>query len=394
MEAGWQPIAGVQKLKRFNKSNSKSGPNRRQLEGEASTIMTSNTQNTTLEEDLETLLAVKEALEGTASLNWKVGIPAGKWVGVQVTGGRVTELNLRKRRLTGIISPSLGQLSALEKLVLENNQLIGSIPPTIGSLSCLKDLWLKHNQLTGGIPEELGGLKNLERFTAINNRLTGNIPDSIGNLSNLQELWLGNNRLTGEIPASFGNLVNLRELWLRNNRLTGSIPEEVRQLPNLQRLVIDKNEFADHRGEGSPKRGKPRRRGPKLEEAQEEGNPAPTEGKRRKKKGKYNKEYSKKWESGDAEATEFFVYILKLDGNIFYAGQTRELRERLMEHRDGDTISTAGRNPKLVWFTKVSSRDEATTIEADLKRLCDQNPREVRRKVRHFRDLVEELDFS
>ncbi len=381
-------------MKWFIRNKSKSGPHSRQLKGKASPATISKNQNTTLEEDLETLLAAKEALEGAASVNWNARTPVEKWEGVQVTGGRVTELNLRKRRLTGIISPSLGQLSALESLVLDNNYLHGSIPPTIGNLSFLKDLWLKHNQLTGVIPEELGGLKNLERFTAINNCLTGNIPDSIGNLSNLQELWLGNNQLTGEIPKSLGKLFNLRELWLRNNRLTGSIPEEVMQLPNLQRLVIDKNEIDDHQGKGSPKSDKPLRRAPKSEEAQAEGSPAPAGRKPRKTSGKYKKEYSRKWKSGDAEATEFFVYILKLDGNIFYAGQTRELRERLMEHRDGDTSSTAGRNPKLVWFTKVSSRDEATTIESDLKRLCDQNPREVRRKVRHFQDLVEELDFS
>ena len=85
---------------------------------------------------------------------------------------------------------------------------------------------------------------------------------------------------------------------------------------------------------------------------------------------------------------------MKLDGGNFYAGQTRELRERLSEHRDGRVRSTAGRNPKLVWFSTVPSREEATDWEADLKKLVDSNPREIRRMYLSFQDLVRELDYS
>ena len=114
----------------------------------------------------------------------------------------------------------------------------------------------------------------------------------------------------------------------------------------------------------------------------------------RESKSRYQREHSGAWEAGDADATEFFVYILKLQGGVFYAGQTRELRERLMEHRDGTTKSTAGKDPKLVWFSTVSTRDQATALEVELKRLCDENPREIRRWVVGFQDLVKELDFS
>ena len=108
----------------------------------------------------------------------------------------------------------------------------------------------------------------------------------------------------------------------------------------------------------------------------------------------YKPEYSEAWEKGDATANRFFVYILKLDGGEFYAGQTRELRERLSEHRDGGTKSTAGRNPKLVWFGMLPTRDAAAAAEVELKKLVDSNPREVRRMVIGFRDLVDELDYS
>jgi predicted GIY-YIG superfamily endonuclease len=91
-------------------------------------------------------------------------------------------------------------------------------------------------------------------------------------------------------------------------------------------------------------------------------------------------------------ASEFYVYILRLDGRQFYAGQTRDLRARLMEHREGGTSSTAGRNPKLAWFDIVSTRDEATTVEARLKGLIDRNPREIRKMVIRFSDLLKEVD--
>ena len=58
------------------------------------------------------------------------------------------------------------------------------------------------------------------------------------------------------------------------------------------------------------------------------------------------------------------------------------------EHRDGKTKSTAGKNPLLVWFDVVDTREEAAEGEAYLKELIDKNEREVRRMVNGFQDLV------
>ena len=106
------------------------------------------------------------------------------------------------------------------------------------------------------------------------------------------------------------------------------------------------------------------------------------------------RESSMSWSARDATASKFYAYILKLDGGEFYSGQTRELRERLSDHRDGRVTSTAGRTPKLVWFSEVSSRKKATDLEVKLKKLVKQNPREIRRLVTDFHDLVREIDLS
>lgn len=113
-----------------------------------------------------------------------------------------------------------------------------------------------------------------------------------------------------------------------------------------------------------------------------------------KKSQWYKPEYSEAWNKADAKAERFFAYILKLEDGQFYAGQTRELRERLSEHRDGRVKYTAGKKPKQVWFTSVDSRESATAIEVELKKLVDSNPRKIRRMILGYQDLVREFDFG
>ena len=109
---------------------------------------------------------------------------------------------------------------------------------------------------------------------------------------------------------------------------------------------------------------------------------------------RYEIEHSDSWTKGDKGIHRFFVYILKLDGADFYIGQTRELRERLSEHRDKNTSSTAGRNPKLKYFEIFPTREAAELREAELKRLKDSNPRQIRRMIIGFQDLIRELELE
>ena len=107
------------------------------------------------------------------------------------------------------------------------------------------------------------------------------------------------------------------------------------------------------------------------------------------------RERSPAWRQGDEAASCFYAYLLRLDDGSFYAGQTRDIRERLMEHRDGSGArATAGRSPRLVWFRTFPTRDGATAEESSLKALCRDNPRQVRRMILAFQDVVGELDFG
>ncbi len=199
--------------------------------------------NPGLVSDCEALLAGKDTLVGTGTLNWSADVPMVNWDGVSVGNSptRVLRLTLEAYRLNGEIPPELGRLSNLTYLYLQVNQLTGGIPPELGGLSNLTDLRLRSNQLTGGIPPELGGLSNLTELVLYSNQLTGEIPPELGGLSKLKGLWLYGNQLTGEIPPELGRLSNLTDLLLRSNQLTGGIPTKLGGLSKLWVLDLQNN---------------------------------------------------------------------------------------------------------------------------------------------------------
>ena len=201
--------------------------------------------NPGLMRDCFNLLAAKDALQGTATLNWSVDTAITDWDGVRVLGSpsRVTELNLSSSDLTGTIPPDLGRLDGLEFIRLVNNQLTGAIPAELGSLASLRAILASDNQLTGAIPPELGGLSGLEELWLHRNDLSGEIPATLGDLSNLKDLLLAENRLSGAIPSDLGDLTNLEELKLNYNQLTGEIPAVLAGLGNLTDLLLGNNEL-------------------------------------------------------------------------------------------------------------------------------------------------------
>ena len=182
------------------------------------------TNNPGLVSDCEALLAARDTLAGTKTLDWSDNTPIEEWDGITLSGTplRVTTLRFLGlgslfRKVNGEIPPELGNLSALEELHLLGNGLVGQIPPELGSLSALEELHLGGNRLTGEIPPELGNLSNLQRLILYVNLLTGGLPSELGNLTSLVSLQVYDNQLTGEIPASFVDLNNLEIFVFQSN---------------------------------------------------------------------------------------------------------------------------------------------------------------------------------
>ena len=188
--------------------------------------------NSELAADCAQLLVAKDALRGTAALNWDVDTAMTSWDGVTLGGTprRVTGLSLRM--LLGTLPANLGDLTALTSLELEWGKLRGSIPTELSKLTKLRTLSLYRNSLSGGIPAELGKLTELRTLSLSQNFLTGSIPTEVANLTHLEGLFLYQNRLTGSIPAELEDLSSLTALFLGENQLSGCVPRALRQVTN------------------------------------------------------------------------------------------------------------------------------------------------------------------
>ena len=237
---------------------------------ECSDAVPSVASNPGLVADCEALLAARDTLAGSGTLNWSGSTAIAAWDGVTLSGSplQVTSLVLSDSQLTGTIPPELGNLNNLERLNLTRNQLTGDIPPELSlltnvqllalggnqltgpiptwlvNITNLEELYLWGNQFTGAIPPELGNLPGLVKLGLGENRLTGEIPTELGSLAKLERLSLSENQLTGPIPAELGSLVNLRELWLNDNQLSGPVPTWMGSLANLQELYLSQNQLS------------------------------------------------------------------------------------------------------------------------------------------------------
>jgi hypothetical protein len=102
-------------------------------------------------------LALVDLYNSTGGLHWKNNTnwltvnPVNKWYGITVEKNRVVEINLYFNQLNGSISPA----------DLSNNKLTGSVSPGLGNLNILENLNLSHNCLTGNIPATFSNLKHL-----------------------------------------------------------------------------------------------------------------------------------------------------------------------------------------------------------------------------------------
>ena len=101
---------------------------------------------------------------------------------------KLTTLFIESQKMTGVISPSIGNLVNLEQLSLS------SLPDDENTFNIPK------NQLGGAIPEELFSCTRLKYLTILCTQVSGELSPSIGNLTNLQRLYLSKNNLTGTLP--------------------------------------------------------------------------------------------------------------------------------------------------------------------------------------------------
>ncbi|CAH9084325.1 unnamed protein product [Cuscuta europaea] len=106
-----------------------------------------------------------------------------------------------------------------------SQNLSGMLSPSIVNLTNIQTIFLQNNNITGLIPDEIGRLPNLLSLDLSNNLFTGKIPSSLGHLQRLKYMKLNNNSLSGEIPMSLTSMTELILMDLSCNNLSGAVPK-------------------------------------------------------------------------------------------------------------------------------------------------------------------------
>ena len=150
---------------------------------------------------------------------------------------RTVEINLGTNSLTGPIPDSWWTtMPALKRLSLRQNRLTGSLPSTIGGLSNLLTIWIDNNLLTGRLPT----LTDLNYFAAGDNAFSGPLPTSFP--ASVEVVNLEDNALTGTIPSTWGDSMPiLSSLSIKGNSLTGTVPFSLGQVTTLTTFTFNSN---------------------------------------------------------------------------------------------------------------------------------------------------------
>ncbi len=118
--------------------------------------------NSRLVDDCARLLALRDTLSETGTLNWTPGTAMTSWTGVTVGGSprRVTKLHLANNGLTGQVSGLIGELTGLTELRLNGNKLTGRLPSKLGQLTRLTHAYIAGNAFAGCVPPLLRTVAN------------------------------------------------------------------------------------------------------------------------------------------------------------------------------------------------------------------------------------------
>ncbi|CAI0552731.1 unnamed protein product [Linum tenue] len=170
------------------------------------------------------LMDIRNALKDPHNvLNWDAtAVDPCSWTMVTCSAdGLVTGLGAPSQSLSGSLSPSIGNLTNLQLVLLQNNNISGHIPAELGRLTRLKTLDLSNNFFNGGVPSSLSNLKSLQYFIVGNPLICGTEQDCFGTIPTPQSLFLNSSQNRHE-ELNLGNLKRFpfKELQVATNNFS------------------------------------------------------------------------------------------------------------------------------------------------------------------------------
>ncbi|GAB4840210.1 histidine kinase osmosensor [Ancistrocladus abbreviatus] len=159
------------------------------------------------------LMDIKASLEDPHGVldNWdRNAVDPCSWAMVTCSSdSSVIGLGTPSQNLSGTLSPSIGNLTNLQIVLLQNNNISGKIPAETGRLSKLQTLDLSNNLFSGNIPTSLSSLRSLLYLRLNNNSLSGSIPYALANMTWLAFMDLSYNNLSGPVPKFQAKTFNI-----------------------------------------------------------------------------------------------------------------------------------------------------------------------------------------
>ncbi|PRQ37584.1 putative non-specific serine/threonine protein kinase [Rosa chinensis] len=157
---------------------------------------------------------------------------------------RLRILVLQDNKLEGNIPPTIHQCQQLENISLAANRLNGLIPKELGLLPRLQQLYLgKNSIMSGEIPSSLGNISTLKRLSLDQCGLTGSFPSALINLSSLVAISLYDNNISGFLPIDIcdNHWSNVQILSVSYNKFSGLIPSRIHRCAQLVTLSLSYN---------------------------------------------------------------------------------------------------------------------------------------------------------
>jgi len=150
----------------------------------------------------------------------------------------LTQLNLEDCINLIHLPKSIGNLTNLTQLILRKCSYLTSLPESVGKLINLTQLSLRECVYLTRLPNSIGNLTNLAQLDLRNCNNLFALPESIANLEKLTQLSLSHCFNRTSLPENLGTLTSLTQLNLSHCVNLTSLPESIGKLTNLTELDL------------------------------------------------------------------------------------------------------------------------------------------------------------